>query len=50
MLRNAGLTTGSGAPGWTVAVVGSGPAGFYATDFLLKDNSVRVDVIDRCIS
>jgi ferredoxin--NADP+ reductase len=32
-----------------VAVVGSGPAGFYAADALLKseDTSVEVDVIDR---
>jgi ferredoxin/flavodoxin---NADP+ reductase len=32
-----------------VAVVGSGPAGFYATDALLKseDPSVEVDLIDR---
>jgi ferredoxin/flavodoxin---NADP+ reductase len=33
----------------TVAVVGSGPAGFYAADALLKseDPAVEVDVIDR---
>src|SRR5512133_2166217 len=32
-----------------VAVVGSGPAGFYAADALLKseDPTVEVDVIDR---
>ena len=32
-----------------VAVVGSGPAGFYAADALLKsdDPPVEVDVIDR---
>jgi ferredoxin--NADP+ reductase len=36
-------------PSLRVAVVGSGPAGFYAADALLKsdDPSVAVDVIDR---
>ena len=33
---------------WHVAVVGSGPAGFYATDQLLKkDPDVRVDMYER---
>ena len=33
---------------WRVAVVGSGPAGFYATDHLLKkDADVQVDLFDR---
>jgi ferredoxin--NADP+ reductase len=36
-------------PSLRVAVVGSGPAGFYAADALLKsdDPAVAVDVIDR---
>ena len=36
-------------PPLRVAVVGSGPAGFYAADALLKseDPAVEVDVIDR---
>jgi len=33
---------------WTVAIVGSGPAGFYAADFLLKkDADVRVSMFER---
>lgn len=33
---------------WRVAVVGSGPAGFYATDHLLKkDPDVHVDIFER---
>jgi hypothetical protein len=33
---------------WTVAIVGSGPAGFYAADFLLKkDEHVRVSMFER---
>lgn len=31
----------------TVAIVGSGPAGFYTADALLKDGNVEVDIIDR---
>jgi len=36
------------APAWHVAIVGSGPSGFYTADQLLKgDPSVRVDIYDR---
>lgn len=36
------------ASSWHVAVVGSGPAGFYTADQLLKgDSEVRVDIFER---
>src|SRR2546423_15089442 len=43
------MSTPNGAKPLRVAVVGSGPAGFYAADALLKseDPQVEVDVIDR---
>ncbi len=31
----------------TVAIVGSGPAGLYTADALLKDGGVEIDIIDR---
>jgi NADPH-dependent glutamate synthase beta subunit-like oxidoreductase len=31
----------------TVAIVGSGPAGFYTADALLKDGGVQIDIIDK---
>ena len=31
----------------TVAIIGSGPAGFYTAEALLKDGGVDVDIIDR---
>ncbi|KAG8460801.1 hypothetical protein KFE25_010856 [Diacronema lutheri] len=38
--------TGGGA--WRVCIVGSGPAGFYTADALLKGSpDVRVDILDR---
>ena len=30
-----------------VAIVGSGPAGFYTADALIKDGDVEIDIIDR---
>lgn len=43
------FTTTSCRPGvWKVAVVGSGPAGFYTADALIKgDPGVHVDIYDR---
>lgn len=35
------------APSNYIAVVGAGPAGFFATDALLKNPSVRVDLFER---
>jgi adrenodoxin-NADP+ reductase len=41
------FASATGAP-WHVAIVGSGPAGFYHADFLLKaDPNVRVDIFER---
>jgi ferredoxin--NADP+ reductase len=39
-------STGSNADGLRVAIVGSGPAGFYAADLLLKQGA-RVDLFER---
>ena len=41
------LSTSAAKP-WHVAIIGSGPAGFYTADFLLKgDPDVRVDIFER---
>jgi ferredoxin/flavodoxin---NADP+ reductase len=41
------MTLGTPENPLRVAIVGSGPAGFYAADALLKREGVEVDVIDR---
>lgn len=41
------LSTAAGSP-WRVCIIGSGPAGFYTADALLRGSpAVHVDVIDR---
>ncbi len=39
--------TGTGDPHLNVAIIGSGPAGYYAAEELAKREDVRVDIIDR---
>ena len=39
---------GSGERPLQIAIVGSGPSGFYATEFLLKSNlSIAIDMYER---
>ena len=45
--RRFASAASNGSP-WHVAIIGSGPAGFYTADFLLKGNpDVRVDIYER---
>lgn len=45
--KAAAASAPTGAP-WRVCIVGSGPAGFYTADTLLKGSAdVRVDILDR---
>ena len=46
--RRRFASAASGGSPWHVAIVGSGPAGFYTADFLLKGSpDVRVDIYER---
>ena len=48
LLRRTVSVAARRAPVWNVAIVGSGPAGFYTADQLLKgDPDVRVDIYER---